>query len=108
MLFAELGLRIVPCTTSESDAERILSMQKSVAGLHGTRFTIAGMTDRLRGRMLSRELIAPDLVPRLGGHFDHPGDAESNNDSDDVQITDQDTDDSDGDSDSRKKKLNKI
>jgi hypothetical protein len=101
MLFAELALRIVSCTTSESDAERILSMQKSVAGLHGTRFTIAGMTDRLRGRMLSRELIAADLVPRLGAHFNHPGEAESSNDSDDAQITDEDADDSDGDSESR-------
>jgi hypothetical protein len=33
--FSELALRFVTCGTFEADAERILSMQRNVAGLHG-------------------------------------------------------------------------
>jgi hypothetical protein len=79
---AELALPFVSCTTSESDAERILSMQKkkkNVARLHETRFTISGMMDRLRSHTLSQEFIRSDLVPRFGGHFD-PGDDKENGD----------------------------
>jgi hypothetical protein len=46
--FSELALRFVSCSTSESDAERILSMQKNIAALHGTRFGIPGLEARIR------------------------------------------------------------
>jgi hypothetical protein len=45
--FTELALRLISCTTSESDTERVLSMEKNVAGLHGTRFAIRTMEARL-------------------------------------------------------------
>lgn len=46
--FADLALRLISCGTSEADAERVLSMQKNIASLHGTRFGISTMEARLR------------------------------------------------------------
>jgi hypothetical protein len=48
---SELALRLITCGTSEADAERILSMQRNVAGLHGTRFGLPSMEARLRELM---------------------------------------------------------
>jgi hypothetical protein len=46
--FSEMAVRLVTCGTSEADAERILSMQRNIAGLHGTRFGLSSMEARLR------------------------------------------------------------
>jgi hypothetical protein len=99
MALADVALRLVSCVTSESDAERILSLQKNLAGLHGTRFTITGMADRLRSRILSREVTAPDLIPRVS---EQPGNDEGPHATDeieDAEVTDEEDDDSDGGSD---------
>jgi hypothetical protein len=48
--FADLALRLISCGVSEADAERLLSLQRNIAGLHGTRFGIATMEARLRSR----------------------------------------------------------
>jgi hypothetical protein len=45
---SELALRLVTCGTSEADAEGLLSMQRIIAGLHGTRFGLPSMETRLR------------------------------------------------------------
>jgi hypothetical protein len=45
---SELALRLVTCGTPEADAERLLSMQRNTAGLHGTRFGLPSMEARLR------------------------------------------------------------
>jgi hypothetical protein len=45
---SELALRIVTCETSEADVERLLSIQRNIAGLHGTRFGLPSMDARLR------------------------------------------------------------
>jgi hypothetical protein len=45
---SELVLQLVACGTSEADAERLLSMQSNIAGLHGTRFGLPSMEARLR------------------------------------------------------------
>jgi hypothetical protein len=47
--FADLSLRFISCGTSEADAERILSLERNIAGLCGTRFGIRSMEARLRG-----------------------------------------------------------
>jgi hypothetical protein len=49
-IFAGIALRFVASGTSEADAERVLSMQRNIAGLHGTRFGIQGMRARMIGR----------------------------------------------------------
>jgi hypothetical protein len=46
-ILADVALRIVSSGTSEADAERILSMERNIAGLHGTRFGIQGMRSRM-------------------------------------------------------------
>jgi hypothetical protein len=46
--FADLALHVVSCGVSEADAEGVLSMHKTIAGLHGTRFGIRTMEVRLR------------------------------------------------------------
>jgi hypothetical protein len=55
--FADRALRFVSSGVSEADAERILSMQKNIAGLHGTRFGIPTMEARIRtlGALSTRE-----------------------------------------------------
>jgi hypothetical protein len=45
---SELALRLVTCGTSEIDAEHLLSMQRNIAGLHGTCFGLPSMEARLR------------------------------------------------------------
>jgi hypothetical protein len=45
---SELVLRLVTCGTSEADAERLLSVQRNITGLHGTRFGLPSMETRLR------------------------------------------------------------
>jgi hypothetical protein len=45
---AELALPLITCETSEADAERIFSMQRHIAGLHGARFRLPLMEARLR------------------------------------------------------------
>jgi hypothetical protein len=60
--FAELALRLVSCSTSESDAERVLSMQKSIAALHGTRFGIRGIEARLRCHLANETFSSPETV----------------------------------------------
>jgi hypothetical protein len=63
-VFADLALRFVSCGTSEADAERILSMQRNIAGLHGTRFGTQSMKSRIRGLTgvggLAEEQVASD------------------------------------------------
>jgi hypothetical protein len=43
---AERALRLISCATSESHAERVLSMEKNFAGLHGTPFSLPRMEAR--------------------------------------------------------------
>jgi hypothetical protein len=45
---SELALRLVTCGMSEADTERLLSMQRKIAGLHGKRFGLPSMEARLR------------------------------------------------------------
>jgi hypothetical protein len=61
--FAERALRLISCATSESDAERVLSMEKNVAGLHGTRFSFRTMEARLR-------VQTADFSPAVANHID--------------------------------------
>jgi hypothetical protein len=51
-IMADLALRFISCGTSEADAERVLSMQRNIAGLHGTRFGIEGMRARMIGQRI--------------------------------------------------------
>jgi hypothetical protein len=44
---AELALRFMSCSTSKSDSERILSMQKNIPALHRDRFKITGTEYRV-------------------------------------------------------------
>jgi hypothetical protein len=53
--FSDLALRLITATTSESDAERLLSLEKDVIGHHGTRFTCDGLRNRIWG-ILSKRL----------------------------------------------------
>jgi hypothetical protein len=46
--FTDLALRLISFGVSEADAERVLSIQKNIGGLHGTRFGITTMEARLR------------------------------------------------------------
>jgi hypothetical protein len=55
--FAEVSLRFISCATSEADAERILSVERNIAGLCGTRFGIRSMEARLRGHLNSDEVL---------------------------------------------------
>jgi hypothetical protein len=55
--FADLALRLVSCSTSESDAERILSLEKNIAALHGTRFSIPGMEARIRCHRIEEPVL---------------------------------------------------
>jgi hypothetical protein len=48
-IFAELALRLVSSGTSESGAERTLSMAKHITGIHGTRYGL----DTLRARLIT-------------------------------------------------------
>jgi hypothetical protein len=52
--FSELALRLITTTTSESDAERLLSLEKDVIGHHGARFTCDGLRDRIWGVLAKR------------------------------------------------------
>jgi hypothetical protein len=45
---SKLALRLVTCGTAETDSERLLSMQRKIAGLHGTRFGRPSMEARLK------------------------------------------------------------
>jgi hypothetical protein len=45
---SEFALQMMTCGPSEADAERSLSMQRNIAGLHGTRFGLLLMDARLR------------------------------------------------------------
>jgi hypothetical protein len=46
--FADLALPLISCATSETDAERVWSMEQNVARLHGTRFSLPTTDARLR------------------------------------------------------------
>jgi hypothetical protein len=46
--FAVVALRLITCTTSEMDADRLFSVQRNVAGLRATRFGLPTMEARLR------------------------------------------------------------
>jgi hypothetical protein len=87
--FAELAIRLVSCATSESDAERVLSMAKNIAGLHGTRFAIGPMEARLRAQVAR-------FSPVRTAHDDH----ENAEGSDGDQISDEESSDIGDDSDS--------
>jgi hypothetical protein len=58
------------CGTSEADAERLFSLERNIAGLHGTRFSLPGMVARLRLALAQQEAAAfsgldltnPDVV----------------------------------------------
>jgi hypothetical protein len=43
--FSDLALRLVSCATSESDAERVLSLEKDIIGYHGTQFRLGGRSE---------------------------------------------------------------
>jgi hypothetical protein len=45
---SEFALWFMTCGTSEADAERLLLMQRNIAGLHGTRFGLPFMEAHLR------------------------------------------------------------
>jgi hypothetical protein len=81
--FAELAIRLVSCATSESDAERVLSMVKNIAELHGTRFAIGTIEARLRGQVAG-------FSPVRTAHDDHEnadgsdGDPNSDEESSDI------------------------
>jgi hypothetical protein len=77
---------------SESDAQRLLSMQKKMAKRHGTRFTITGIADPVRSHTFSREATVSDLILRVN-------EQETTDESMDGEVTDEETDDSDGDPD---------
>jgi hypothetical protein len=44
-------LRIITCGASEADAERVISLQRSRAGVNATHYGIDSMKARLRGRL---------------------------------------------------------
>jgi hypothetical protein len=46
-ILSDIALRFISSGTSEADAERVLSMERNIAGLHGTRFGIQGMRSRM-------------------------------------------------------------
>jgi hypothetical protein len=97
--FADLALRLVSSGVSEADAERILSMQKNIAGLHGTRFGRTTMEARIR--MLSavsnretQQIRRGDVmgVP-MGEGDEEKGDASIGEESDSDTTDDSDSDD---------------
>jgi hypothetical protein len=57
--FSDLALRLISCATSESDAERVLSLEKDVIGYHGTQFRLGGLRNPLIGRLLREEPAGP-------------------------------------------------
>jgi hypothetical protein len=87
--FAELALRLVSCVTSESAAERVLSMAKNIAGLHRPRVAIGTMEARLRAQIAG-------FSPVRTAHDDH----ENAEGSDGDQISDEQSSDIGEDSDS--------
>jgi hypothetical protein len=96
--FADLVLQLISCATSESDAERVLSMEKNVTGLHGTRFSIRTIEARFRAQTAHFSPAVPSCVEGAltGRGVDQDVRAESDN-SDDEQSEvgdDSDTEDS--------------
>jgi hypothetical protein len=57
--FAEPALRPISCGRSESDAERVLSMEKNIAGFHGTKFAIRPMESRSKAQIAFFSLAVP-------------------------------------------------
>jgi hypothetical protein len=60
-VFSDLALRFITCGTSEADAERVFSLQKHFAGLHGTRLGVRTMSSRIRGYMANQHVITEEI-----------------------------------------------
>jgi hypothetical protein len=56
-VFVDLALIFISSGTSEADAERVLSMERYIAGLHGTRLGIRSMTARVRGLLANGQVF---------------------------------------------------
>jgi hypothetical protein len=64
--FSHLALRLITATTSESEAERMLSLEKDVIGHHGTRFSYDGLRNRIWG-VLAKRSAQIEADKRRGG-----------------------------------------
>jgi hypothetical protein len=69
---SKLALQLVTCGTSEADVERLLSMQRDIAGLHKTRFGLPSMEACLREWANRPMKVQVNLGAMAGGdELDH-------------------------------------